>query len=81
MCRWLAYSGPPLRLSDFLMRPDHSLIDQSRHARQNLETTNGDGFGGRAWKIVCNTTLSIQGSRERTSQTTDNHTVIWVLKH
>jgi len=45
MCRWLAYSGPPLQLSDVLMRPDHSLIDQSRNARQNVETTNGDGFG------------------------------------
>ena len=32
MCRWLAYSGPPVRLSDLLTRPDHSLIDQSRHA-------------------------------------------------
>lgn len=45
MCRWIAYSGPPLRLADLLARPDHSLIDQSRHARQNVETTNGDGFG------------------------------------
>ena len=45
MCRWLAYSGPPVPLSDLLTRPDHSLIDQSRHARQNVETTNGDGFG------------------------------------
>jgi len=45
MCRWLAYSGPPVQLSDLLSRPDHSLIDQSRHARQNVETTNGDGFG------------------------------------
>ncbi|MCC9607725.1 class II glutamine amidotransferase [Blastopirellula sp. JC732] len=45
MCRWLAYHGPSLRLSALLTRPDHSLIDQSRHARQNVETTNGDGFG------------------------------------
>ncbi len=45
MCRWLAYSGPPLQLGALLTRPDHSLIDQSRHARQNVETTNGDGFG------------------------------------
>ena len=45
MCRWLAYSGPPLRLSELLIRPDHSLIDQSRHARENVQTTNGDGFG------------------------------------
>jgi glutamine amidotransferase len=45
MCRWLAYCGPPLRLSDLLTRPDHSLIDQSRHATQNVETTNADGHG------------------------------------
>ena len=45
MCRWLAYCGPPLRLSDLLMRPDHSLIDQSRCATQNVETTNADGHG------------------------------------
>jgi glutamine amidotransferase len=32
-------------MADLLTRPDHSLIDQSRHARQNVETTNGDGFG------------------------------------
>lgn len=45
MCRWLAYTGPALPMSDLLMRPDHSLLDQSRNARQNIETTNGDGFG------------------------------------
>lgn len=45
MCRWLAYSGPPIPLCDLLTRPDHSLIDQSRCATQNVETTNGDGHG------------------------------------
>lgn len=45
MCRWLAYSGAPLLLGDLITRPDHSLIDQSRNARENVETTNGDGFG------------------------------------
>ena len=30
MCRWLAYSGPPVLMSTLLTRPDHSLIDQSR---------------------------------------------------
>jgi len=45
MCRWLAYSGPAVPLGTLLTNPDHSLIDQSRHARQNVETTNGDGFG------------------------------------
>ena len=45
MCRWLAYSGPQVVLADLLTRPDHSLIDQSLHARENVATTNGDGFG------------------------------------
>ncbi|MCB9897675.1 MAG: class II glutamine amidotransferase [Planctomycetes bacterium] len=45
MCRWLAYHGSPLPLSALLTRPDHSLIDQSREALQNVVTTNGDGFG------------------------------------
>lgn len=45
MCRWLAYSGSPILLEALLYRPEHSLIDQSRHARMGVETTNGDGFG------------------------------------
>ena len=45
MCRWLAYSGSPIRLEELLARGDRSLIDQSLHARQGATTTNGDGFG------------------------------------
>ena len=45
MCRWLAYSGSPILLEELLYRPEHSLIDQSMHARMGVETTNGDGFG------------------------------------
>ncbi|WP_431683410.1 class II glutamine amidotransferase [Kitasatospora sp. KL5] len=45
MCRWLAYSGSPIALADLLYKPEHSLIDQSRHARLGVETTNGDGCG------------------------------------
>jgi len=45
MCRWLAYSGSPLAISDLLYRPEHSLIDQSLHSKLGAETTNGDGFG------------------------------------
>ena len=45
MCRWLAYSGAPVPLEELLYKPEHSLIDQSRHARLGVETTNGDGFG------------------------------------
>jgi glutamine amidotransferase len=45
MCRWLAYSGTPVRLEEMLYKPAHSLIDQSLHSRLGVETTNGDGFG------------------------------------
>jgi predicted glutamine amidotransferase len=45
MCRWLAYSGTPIRLEELLYEPRYSLIDQSAHSRYGVETTNGDGVG------------------------------------
>jgi predicted glutamine amidotransferase len=45
MCRWLAYSGSPVRIEELLYKPKHSLIDQSLHSTMGAETTNGDGFG------------------------------------
>jgi glutamine amidotransferase len=59
MCRWLAYVGEAIFLDTLVVRPSHSLIDQSMYARQNYVTnesvalrfrdraqpTNGDGFG------------------------------------
>lgn len=45
MCRWLAYMGSPISLSEVLYTPVHSLIDQSLHSKLGAETTNGDGFG------------------------------------
>jgi predicted glutamine amidotransferase len=45
MCRWLAYSGSPVLLDELLLKPAHSLIDQSLHATLGAVTTNGDGFG------------------------------------
>ncbi len=45
MCRWLAYSGSPVLLEEFLLKPAHSLIDQSLHSKLGATTTNGDGFG------------------------------------
>lgn len=59
MCRWLAYLGSPIVLEDVLVRPNHSLIDQSLLARDlylpgaamasqfrgSAFPTNGDGFG------------------------------------
>jgi predicted glutamine amidotransferase len=45
VCRWLAYSGTPIRLEKLLLERDRSLIDQSLHAQLGATTTNGDGFG------------------------------------
>src|SRR2546423_37406 len=45
MCRWLAYAGSPILLTEALYSPAHSLIDQSLHSRLGAETTTGDGFG------------------------------------
>ncbi len=45
MCRWLAYSGSPVAIEEFLLKPKHSLIDQSLHSTMGAETTNGDGVG------------------------------------
>jgi predicted glutamine amidotransferase len=45
MCRWMAYSGDPVLAHDLLFRPEHSIIDQSLHAKLGGITTNGDGFG------------------------------------
>jgi len=45
VCRWLAYSGSPILLEELLFKPANSLIDQSRHAKLGVETTNGDGVG------------------------------------
>ncbi len=45
MCRWIAYSGTPIYLHEALFEPEHSLIDQSLHAKSSETTTNGDGFG------------------------------------
>jgi predicted glutamine amidotransferase len=45
MCRWLAYSGGEIPLSELIFNTRHSLIDQSLSARSSPQTTNGDGFG------------------------------------
>lgn len=45
MCRWLGYFGDPLRLEELVYNTTHSLIEQSRSARQTSHLTNADGFG------------------------------------
>ena len=45
MCRWAAYIGNPLYLSDILIAAEHSLIDQSSSANKGKARLNADGFG------------------------------------
>jgi len=45
MCRFLAYRGEPVFLSDFVCAPAHSLVHQSLHACEAKTGTNGDGVG------------------------------------
>ena len=45
MCRFLAYRGDAILLESLVCAPSHSLIHQSRSARETRTATNGDGFG------------------------------------
>lgn len=45
MCRWMAYSGGPIRLETLLFEPKQNLIDQSLTSKSAETPTNGDGFG------------------------------------
>jgi len=45
MCRWLAYSGEPLRPSELILDTQHSLVAMSLNSPLGAETVNGDGFG------------------------------------
>ena len=46
MCRHLAYVGPPVTLEKLIVKPKHSLLQQSFAPRyQTHGTINADGFG------------------------------------
>ncbi|MCL4142301.1 UNVERIFIED_CONTAM: hypothetical protein GTU68_030864 [Idotea baltica] len=45
MCRWAAWLGEPLFISEILSAPVHSLIHQSREASKCKTAINADGFG------------------------------------
>lgn len=45
MCRFLAYQGEPIFLSELVCEPIHSLVRQSVSAEEGKTGTNGDGFG------------------------------------
>jgi len=46
VCRIAGYFGPPVRLSQLLNEPPHSLERQSRNAREMADSTvAGDGWG------------------------------------
>jgi glutamine amidotransferase len=45
MCRWIAYSGEPIFIEDFVTVPAQSLVVQSQASREAKSIVNGDGFG------------------------------------
>ena len=45
MCRYVAYLGEPLVLSDILYNPSNSLIHQASDAIESRTRVNADGFG------------------------------------
>ena len=46
MCRHLAYTGPPIALTELLHHAPHGLVDQARHPlHQTSGTANPDGYG------------------------------------
>ncbi len=45
MCRIAAYCGPSIPLENIIVRPRHSLLEQSQHASEAKLAVNGDGFG------------------------------------
>ena len=45
MCRYAAYLGPPLVLSQLIYKPPNSLVHQAKEAMQSSTRINADGFG------------------------------------
>ncbi len=52
MCRWLAYSGSPIALETLLLEPEHSLIDQSLHARMGVRSSISGSISGELLKVI-----------------------------
>ncbi len=45
VCRLAAWLGPEIRLEDLILKPPHSLIEQSQAATESKLAVNGDGYG------------------------------------
>ena len=45
MCRFVAYLGKEVLLSDIIKKPKHSLVRQSYEAKERISPINADGFG------------------------------------
>jgi glutamine amidotransferase len=45
MCRWIAYTGEPIFIDEFVTEPEKSLLVQSHSSREAKNAVNGDGFG------------------------------------
>lgn len=45
MCRWLGYTGAPIRVRELLYDTERSLIEQARRHSDGIALPNGDGTG------------------------------------
>lgn len=45
MCRLAAYVGPSIPFADIVIKPTHSLLEQSQHSTEAKVSVQGDGFG------------------------------------
>ncbi len=45
MCRYLAYLGPPVTISELVYKPPNGLVHQASAAMRSLTRINADGFG------------------------------------
>ena len=52
MCRWLAYSGAPVKLEELLFKPANSLVIQSKHSKMGA-TTSGISDGSYSKLCAC----------------------------
>ena len=84
MCRWLAYSGSPVLVEELLLKPKHSLIDQSLHstlgATRRTGTASASAGTATATCRACSTASSRRGTTAICARS-PSHRVAAVLAH
>ena len=52
MCRWFAYRGAPIRTSELLLHPVHSIVAQSLSSPLGAEPVNGDSGSSDTFQVT-----------------------------